>query len=131
MRHCPNVLAGVAKTALVIVLMASIGLHWALLQSVAWAGMVVDYSRNTSLAEALSRTFDGQHPCRMCCLIREAQKQEKKQDIQVTTVKLEAPAPVPSADFGFAARPILPLPGFVTPASAALDAPPLPPPRTA
>jgi hypothetical protein len=33
------------KLPVVLALMVSIGLHWALLQSVAWVGMVVRYSR--------------------------------------------------------------------------------------
>ena len=39
------------------------GGHWAMLQSVAWAGMVKDFSRTGTIAEAVTKTFDGKHPC--------------------------------------------------------------------
>ena len=47
------------RFATVLVLVLSLGLHWALLQSIAWVGMIASYSRVASLAEALSKTFDG------------------------------------------------------------------------
>jgi hypothetical protein len=54
------------------------GGHWAMLQSVAWAGMVKDFSRTGSLTEAVSKTFDGKHPCSMCKKIAAAQSHEEK-----------------------------------------------------
>ena len=53
-------------------LAAALGLsggHWMLLQSVAWAGMIVEYSRHAPLQTALEETFDGKHPCPMCRMI--------------------------------------------------------------
>jgi hypothetical protein len=54
------------------------GGHWATLQSVAWAGMVKDFSRTGSLTEAVGKTFDGKHPCAMCKKIASAQAHEEK-----------------------------------------------------
>lgn len=54
------------------------GGHWAMLQSVAWAGMVKNFSRTGSLTEAVSKTFDGKHPCSMCKKIAAAQSHEEK-----------------------------------------------------
>ena len=50
-----------SKFLIVLALAFSLGLHWIFLQSVAWAGMVVNYSRTASLQEAVAKTFDGQH----------------------------------------------------------------------
>jgi hypothetical protein len=62
---------------LLAVLLASGG-HWAVLQSIAWAGMLIDYSRTDSLAGAVSKTFDGKHPCPLCRKIQEGRKQEPR-----------------------------------------------------
>ena len=64
------------KLPVVLALMVSIGLHWAFLQSVAWVGMVVSYSQTDSLSIALEKTFDGQHPCRLCHFVKDGQQQE-------------------------------------------------------
>lgn len=62
---------------LVAALMISIGLHWALLQSVAWVGMAVTYTVETgSVAEGLSETFDGDHPCPLCHIVDKGTQSE-------------------------------------------------------
>ncbi len=43
-----------------------VGGHWGMLQVVAWTGMVITYSRDASLGEAVRKTFDGDHPCALC-----------------------------------------------------------------
>jgi len=63
-------------------LISSIGLQWSLLQSMAWVGMIVDYSCNASIGKALETTFDGQHPCCLCKMIQKGRDAEKKQDQQ-------------------------------------------------
>ena len=70
------------KIVAVAALVFSLGLHWALLQTVAWAGMVISYSRDASLKQAVSMTFDGEHPCPLCKAIKKGQAEEKKQDGQ-------------------------------------------------
>ena len=55
------------------------GGHWAVLQTVAWAGMLRDYTLKTgSVAAAVEQTFDGQHPCELCLQIAAAKQQEAK-----------------------------------------------------
>jgi hypothetical protein len=49
------------------------GLHLPLWQVVAWSGMLVSYSRDNALSEAVAMTFDGEHPCPMCVAIEKAQ----------------------------------------------------------
>jgi hypothetical protein len=70
----------VIRFAAVVVLVLSLGLHWAFLQSVAWAGMLVSYSQGATFKEAVSKTFDGQHPCKLCTAIEQGRKEEKRQD---------------------------------------------------
>ena len=64
-------------------LIFSIGLHWVVLQSVAWAGMLVTYTvQQRSLLAGVSQTFDTEHPCPLCHAIKKGKKTEKKQSPQ-------------------------------------------------
>jgi hypothetical protein len=60
------VFARLPKLAVITALAGSIGLHWGFFQSVAWVGMVINYSHDAPLPEALVKTFDGKHPCCLC-----------------------------------------------------------------
>lgn len=51
---------------------------WAVLQSFAWVGMVVSYSRDNSIEDAISMTFDGEHPCKMCKIVKDGRGAEQK-----------------------------------------------------
>lgn len=77
------------RLAVVLALSCSIGLHWAFFQSVAWMGMVVSYSQNSNLTEALVKTFDGKHPCALCKEIARGKRSEKKSESQLEVKKLE------------------------------------------
>ena len=54
------------------------GGHWAVLKSVAWAGMIVSYSQESTLARAVVKTFSGQAPCDMCRAIETGQQKESR-----------------------------------------------------
>jgi len=123
------VLVKLSKWLLVLALSASIGAHWGFLQSVAWVGMAISYSQDSSsFTEALAKTFDGKHPCKLCKFVADGKKSEKKQDAQLKILKLDLLSATRS-NFVFAP----PVPGHcICTASVALDhseAPPTPPPR--
>jgi hypothetical protein len=61
------------------------GGHWVVLQTVAWAQMLHDYSKSAPITEAIERTFSGDYPCTMCTKISEGQQKEEKAP---ATVKL-------------------------------------------
>jgi hypothetical protein len=77
------------RLAVAAVLALSLGLHWSLLQSVAWVGMVVNYSHDGSFGEALEKTFDGKHPCTLCKAIAAGKKSEKQPESGPVAKKLE------------------------------------------
>jgi hypothetical protein len=109
-------------------LASSIGLHWAFFQTLAWAQMVISYSHNAPLTEALEKTFDGKHPCKLCKNIAESKQSEKKADSDLDSKKFEfsfvASAFIFSAPvFLDDARPA----NLFAPALA--ETPPVPPPR--
>lgn len=56
------------------------GGHWAVLQSVAWAEMLHDYTQRTdSVVVAVEQTFDGRHPCDLCREIVSAKAKEHRE----------------------------------------------------
>lgn len=54
------------------------GGHWAVLQTVAWAQMLRDYSKNAPLASAVEKTFSGKAPCELCKKVQEGRQKEEK-----------------------------------------------------
>ena len=80
---------GFLQLWVVITLIFVVGVHWIILQSVAWTGMVFVYSRTAPLREALAKTFDGQHPCTLCKAVQEGKKSEQKLPTNQVTTKLD------------------------------------------
>ena len=119
------------RFTVVLTLVLSMGAHWAFLQSVAWLGMIVTYSRVASFAEAVSKTFDGEHPCGLCKVIQEGRAEEHRQaqEPAKSTFKMEMGVvwQVIAFDFNCDRGQII---SFVETPSSRHDEPPKPPPRT-
>ena len=76
---------------LIVALLAATGTHWAVLQSVAWTAMFAGNLRTGSLADAVTHTFDGKHPCAICKAVADGKKSEKKNEFTLQLKKLEFP----------------------------------------
>lgn len=120
----------IKKWMVVVLLVISIGGHWAILQSAAWAGMFISYSPGATLSEALTKTFDGNNPCNLCKLVREGEKTERAQEMLKAEVKFEFSLMAATADL-FPPRPCPQFINTVSSALARLEAPLTPPPRSA
>jgi hypothetical protein len=83
------VIRWIARAVTILALCCAIGLQWLALQSIAWTAMIVDYSKNTSLCQAIVETFDGAHPCSLCHIVNRAKTSEKKSNLQQLTPKLD------------------------------------------
>jgi hypothetical protein len=122
------VFSRLSKIAIVAALAGCIGWHWAILQSLAWTGMVISYAQDAPLKVAVMKTFDGQHPCSLCKEIARGRQSEKKSEVRVDAQKFE---------FLFAKSSFLfrsPVFGWETPllddsADCLNSPPPFPPPR--
>jgi hypothetical protein len=79
------------KIFFVLALVATLAAHWALLQTVAWTTMLADNLQSSSFHEAVTKTFDGKHPCCLCKAIAAATQSEKKMDLSFQSQKLEFP----------------------------------------
>ena len=129
----------VLQSTAVVLLSLTLGLHWTAIQSMAWTSMIVSRARTGSLSEALRTTFDGQHPCRLCLVVREGRAADRASSESPSGDTTRAGAPT-RLDLAPASAPFrliadgaaLPPPAI---ARAALpsrsDPPPLPPPRFA
>ena len=53
-----------------------IGLHWTLMQSVAWVGMFVSFVRTDPIPTAIEKTFSGENPCDVCKMVAEGKRTE-------------------------------------------------------
>jgi hypothetical protein len=84
------VLPRLARLLAFIAAVQILGGHWMMLQSVAWMGMVIDYSKQLSLPAAIGRTFDGAHPCGLCKTVTKGRSDEQQQSVAKLVVKLEA-----------------------------------------
>jgi hypothetical protein len=122
------VLVRLPRLLIALALASSIGLHWAFLQVVAWTGMVISYSQDRPVVAAVSDTFDGQHPCKLCKQIAKGKRSQKKSEFQFESGKVKfSNAP---AAFVFSTPPLL-WQVAVGDESADLltQTPPVPPPR--
>jgi hypothetical protein len=80
---------GFIKFAVAMALVLAVGGHWAVLQTAAWVGMVISYSQDAPLKEAVAKTFDGQHPCKLCKAVQAGKTSEQKQASSNVETKLD------------------------------------------
>ncbi len=119
----------------VLLLSVTLGLHWAALQTAAWVGMFLGHLQTESVTTAVSKTLDGEHPCRVCQFVREGRSAQRTDDATPADargaskleqfVRLEA---VPHLEASTRIPPAYPFPPLW---SARSERPSLPPPRPA
>jgi len=109
-------------------LVLTTGLHWAALQTVAWSTMLADNLRTESMTEAMTRTFDGMHPCCLCKAIAAAKKSQKQTEATSATAKFEFP-PVAAGLALFPPSQFVLLPDATFHAALLSSEPVVPPPR--
>ena len=122
--------SAVKRWVVVALLVLSLGTPWALLQSVAWFGMLVSYAQQTGLVQAVSMTFDGKHPCPLCQLVKEGQAKEQQQGKKSLKPDEQLQLGLPPVVSGLIHPPT---PALVAEVAAVPhsrdDSPPTPPPR--
>jgi hypothetical protein len=120
-----------ARSIIAVLLIFSIGGHWALLQSVAWVSMVIDYSKDAPISIAVEKTFDGKHPCNICTLVQRGKQTEEKREAIKTKHKLDlwvAFAETSLPNLALVRADFVPVISFF---HGRGDSPPVPPPRFA
>ena len=120
----------VAQSLIVATLILSIGAHWGILQLAAWVSMTVSYSHSVPLRVALQKTFDGQHPCRLCKAVAAGKKSEQNRAALKLETKLDLFSLSEQAVPQFVATSSLPF-AESNFAPSRVETPPRPPPRRA
>ena len=97
----PLLLQRLARGVVVSAICLSLGLQWAALQGIAWTTMLINYSKDGSLVEAVTKTFDGDHPCALCQAVEDGRGKEtpepalkssgKKMDALLTAIPVLVP----------------------------------------
>ena len=90
----------VGRWVVAVALFIVAGGHWGTMQTVAWAGMLWNYTQaDGSLLSGVKKTFDGEHPCAMCNSIKTAKEKEQSKPVTlVSAKKIESvPAPLSAA----------------------------------
>ena len=68
-----------------------VGGHWAVIQGIAWTQMLWTYAlESDSIVDAVEKTFDGQHPCKLCVGIAKTQKDQGKNPMLAAAKKVDA-----------------------------------------
>ena len=93
--------------------------------------MVIDYSKDAPISVAVSKTFDGKHPCNLCHLVKRGQETEQKQDATKIKSKpdvwlLAGAISFPNADLVRES-----FPSLTCLSGSRGESPPVPPPRSA
>jgi hypothetical protein len=124
-------IARFARLVVIVMLVVTTGMHWALLQSVAWTTMLMDNLNRGSVVEAVAHTFDGKHPCRLCKAIDTGKKTEKNSQCVIELKKFEMLNPATTLAFVASSGPFILLPRWQHTYSSFRFPPPVPPPRAA
>lgn len=117
----------VTQFLLVSFLALWVGGNWIFLQSCAWVSMTVSFSQQASVSQAIRWTFDGQHPCQLCKIVKEGRKSETKSPGLLVSLKVEFISQPGTIPIWGPSQPL----SFAPPPSAislTAEPPPLPPP---
>ncbi len=76
--RCP-VVGMLAKFLCVLTAVGVLNVHMALFQCYAWASMLHDRIPEQGIEQALSSTFDGDHPCEKCKALAEQRVSDEEQ----------------------------------------------------
>lgn len=82
-----RLLPHLARQALVLFVCLSLGMHWALLQGIAWTGMLLSFASEGTVIEAVEKTFNGQNACALCRKVKEGQSTDEQPQQKGQTVK--------------------------------------------
>jgi hypothetical protein len=109
----------------------SAGGHWAVLQSVAYTRMLIEFAEQDSWCTAVKKAFDERYACSLCPKIRDGFNKEQK--IPSGLSEMHQPEFLPQSNFLVFFRPVI-VRNVASVSSQHTDfsnAPPKPPPRVA
>lgn len=120
---------GLAAAVCVLAIFLSSGGHWAVLQSVAYTRMLVEFAQKDPLGAAIRKAFDGQHSCSLCPTIRDGFNKQRNTVRMATGERLPEFIPQSSGVLLFTLTRELDIPFVRSSYTDFSTAPPKPPPR--
>ena len=124
------VLRKASRILVILALLASVGGHWALLQSVAWTRMIIERTQEASFAGAVKDTFDGDHPCALCKRIVDGKQKEQQPEKSPPGAKVDLLCERRIMAIAPPSQPII-FPSGPSEGTPRAERPPVPPPRLA
>ncbi|MCK6489843.1 MAG: hypothetical protein L6R48_16240 [Planctomycetes bacterium] len=85
------------RCACVLAALMLAGGHLALLQGLAWSTMLAERIPRLGWGTAVATTFDGQHPCRMCRVVKALDQAERTPDAPAPAKPFKKADPIPAA----------------------------------
>ena len=82
-----------ATTISVTVLAFTLGLHWVMLQSLAWVSMTISYTGEASVYTAIIKALDSKTTCVLCRVVDAGKKAGKDDPVTVIAHELEGLTP--------------------------------------
>ena len=82
-----------ATTISVIVLAFTLGLHWVMLQSLAWVSMTIFYTGEASVYAAVKKALDSETTCVLCRAVDAGKQTEQDDPTIVVAHELEGLTP--------------------------------------
>lgn len=98
--YARRVFVRLGHVLLILALLGATGGHWAVLQTIAWADMLATNLQTESVSTAITKTFDGKNPCKMCKEISTGKQAEKKSELPLQIKKMEFVVERPTFVFG-------------------------------
>jgi hypothetical protein len=118
--------------ACLFALFISAGGHWAVLQSVAYTRMLVEFAQQGPLSTAVEKAFDDRYACSLCPKIRHGCDNERKAPSKLGEVPQQPELLVATGNLLFYAPSLVAEVVFVSSRQADYSCgPPTPPPRAA
>jgi hypothetical protein len=118
-------------SALLLAWLMATGSQWDVVQVFAWGRMFASYSRTMSVESALRMTFQPDHMCSVCKMVKAAKQQQEQSPMAPSKALgkiLLVFAPVPVVIIASVPSEQWPM-GMKMMCSAERSAPPIPPPR--
>ena len=118
-----------ATTISITVLAFTLGLHWVMLQSLAWVSMTISYTGETSIYAAVKKALDSETTCVLCRMVDAGKKAGQDDPAIIVAQELEGLSP--------GLHPIVSRPdtfyhenGLLAALLSRANAPPTPPPQS-
>ncbi len=123
-------LRNVGAAVCLLTLFLSAGGHWAVLQSIAYTGMLIEFAQKDSLGIAVQKTFDDRFACGLCPKIRAGYTKERQAPPAVSGSEHLPEFTVQTVDpLFFVPTKVAEIPFVPRPQIDFSNAPPTPPPR--